>query len=407
VRFARWGRLTAVLSLLSTPIAVTLGSSVAAASSAKVTWSIVATPDTSPATDNMLRGVTCVSTSSCWAIGFGGSADGDISQTLAMFWNGTTWSIAPTPDTSPTEPNQLSGIACLSGDDCWAVGWAVPGYHRYIRNLAEHWDGTAWSIVPTPDTNRKINELNAVTCVSESDCWAVGIAGRDAHQQQHSGEVLIEHWNGSVWSMVRDFGVSGPGVVANELNAVACSDTTDCWAVGTAFGAQEQTLTAHWNGHRWRFVASPDTSTSQVNQLTGIACAGATDCWAVGSGGNASSGEEQTLAENWDGNAWSIVTTPDTSPDLSNRLLGVTCVDTGECWSVGDSTPASDSGAQTLAEQWSGTGWSIDPTENEASSAVDSLDGTECTGPSSCWAVGWFSSPTTGSAQTLVERGED
>jgi hypothetical protein len=356
--------------------------------------------------DNILLGVTCVARSDCWAVGFGGTANiADVSQTLAEHWDGSTWSIVPTPDTSFTQPNQLSAISCPSTTDCWAVGRAVPAKKGDVQNLVEHWDGNEWSIVASRDTKRKqINELNAVTCVGGSDCWAAGIADNGAGL--FFGETLAEHWDGTAWSIVRTPDASGPSVGSNELNGISCSAISDCWAVGIAFTGSmgpNHTLAEHWDGRTWNIVASPNTSLSQTNVLSGVTCATSSDCWAVGLGGS-SNEEVQTLAEHWDGTAWSIVPTPDTSVGLENRLLGVTCVSSADCWAVGDATLPSDTGAQSLAERWNGSAWSIAPTQDVTSSPVNSLDGTVCSTASNCWSVGWFSDTTSGEAQTLVEH---
>src|SRR5438105_12938109 len=82
------------------------------------------------------------------------------------------WSIVASPNTSTTQ-NNLLGVTCVSASDCWAVGSYVAGSGA-PRTLIEHWDGTAWAIVPSPNTSLPNNVLSGVTCVSWSDCWAVG-----------------------------------------------------------------------------------------------------------------------------------------------------------------------------------------------------------------------------------------
>jgi hypothetical protein len=54
---------------------------------------------------------------------------------------------------SPTVAgSQLIGSAAISSSDIWAVGDIVssPGF----TTLAEHFDGTSWSVVPTPTPKR-------------------------------------------------------------------------------------------------------------------------------------------------------------------------------------------------------------------------------------------------------------
>src|SRR5437899_7434733 len=113
--------------------------------------------------------------------------------------NSTTagiWSIVTSPNTSTTQ-NDLLGVTCVSPSDCWTVGSYVAGSGA-PRTLIEHWDGTAWAIVPSPNASLPNNVLSGVTCVSASDCWAVGyyITGPGGYQS------LIERWVGTSWAIV-------------------------------------------------------------------------------------------------------------------------------------------------------------------------------------------------------------
>ena len=41
-------------------------------------------------------------------------------------------------------------------------------------DAVEHWNGTSWAIVPSPNMGTGNNHLNGVAAVSASDVWAVG-----------------------------------------------------------------------------------------------------------------------------------------------------------------------------------------------------------------------------------------
>jgi hypothetical protein len=57
--------------------------------------------------------------------------------------------------------------------DCWAVGYYFTG--SVVQTLIERWDGTSWAIVTSPNPSASLNNLlYGVTCVSASDCWAMG-----------------------------------------------------------------------------------------------------------------------------------------------------------------------------------------------------------------------------------------
>src|SRR6267142_1673993 len=114
-------------------------------------WSIVSSPDTSATEHNALRGVTCVSASECWAVGY--YLTENAAQTLIERWDGTSWSIVSSPNTSATQSNFLLGVTCRSASESWAVGHSYSGANFVAQTLIERWNGTSWSIVSSPNTS--------------------------------------------------------------------------------------------------------------------------------------------------------------------------------------------------------------------------------------------------------------
>lgn len=108
---------------------------------------------------------------------------------------GPRWSIVKSPNNGSPGTNQFFATTCASMSDCWAVGYSDIG--NGYSTLIERWDGSAWSIVSSPN-NSGNNILYGVTCTSTSDCWAVGTYFNDDLFQR----TLIEHWNGAVWNIV-------------------------------------------------------------------------------------------------------------------------------------------------------------------------------------------------------------
>jgi hypothetical protein len=319
------------------------------------TWSVVTSSDSSPAQSNILTSVACASGSDCWAVGlaYTSTYSSAIAQTLAEHWDGTTWSIVASPNTTNTQSNYIGSVTCVSGSDCWMVGLVDIGY---FQTLIEHWDGSAWSIVASPDTSPFArNGLDSVSCTSESNCWAVGSAFG----------ALAEHWDGTIWSIV----ASGNAGAQAGLSSVTCISSADCWAIGAVLQTNndDQTLTEHWNGSAWSVVASGNTSPRKPNSLTSVACASSSDCSAVG---NAFHGRiQQTLAEHWNGSVWSISASADTAPSM-NALVSVACASNAGCWSVGDATPSGGSGLQALIEHYVSATVVISPTTGVAGTAV-------------------------------------
>src|SRR6476469_7210330 len=188
-------------------------------------WSIVSSPNTSATEHNALRGVTCVSASECWAVCY--YLTENASQTLIERWDGISWSIVSSPNTSATDYNSLSGVTCVSASECWAVGYYFTSDNFVDQTLIERWDGTAWSIVSSPNTSTtEANVVLGVTCVSASACWAAGYYyGLDDLISQ----TLIERWDGTSWSIVSS---PNTNTQPNVLLGVTCVSASECWAVG-------------------------------------------------------------------------------------------------------------------------------------------------------------------------------
>jgi hypothetical protein len=300
-------------------------------------WSKVTSPNRYQ-NNNALNAVSCLSASSCTAVGTFLTSNGEHTQTLVESWNGSAWSKVPSPNNgSIRESNALVGVSCVSASFCVAVGSYSPTGGSSLQALVESWNGSAWSIVPTPATSS--SNLDAVSCVSASFCTAVGgyvPSGGSVAQ------TLIETWNGSSWSIV-----PAPASSTNEyeLKAVSCVSASFCAAVGQV---GLSTLTEEWNGSSWSVVPSPDNGTN-ANYLDSVSCSSASSCAAVGSY-QAASGVSLTLAESWDGTAWSIVTSPNPTAG-NNALLGVSCLSASSCTAAGDSYTASGN-QQTLIERY-------------------------------------------------------
>ena len=142
---------------------------------------------------NLLLPLSVVSARDIWAVGSGRIGDED--ATLTLDWNGTAWSFISSPNVTPEVDNTLSGVAAVATDDVWAVGTQQPTSLTDPHTLILHWDGSAWSIVPSPydGGNTVDNHLLAAAAVASNDVWAIGFSGFGT---------LAEHWDGASWSIV-------------------------------------------------------------------------------------------------------------------------------------------------------------------------------------------------------------
>jgi hypothetical protein len=290
-------------------------------------------------------------------------------------WDGTAWSLVPSPPTARDNDAGLAGVSCTGANFCMAVGQTSraalsPGASSRIGYI-DHWDGTTW--LPEEAKNEEGHYgLRAVSCTSPKFCMAVGDHTDRLHLDQFA---LANMWDGKNWSIAAT-------PVIPELQGVSCVTSTFCMAVGPG------EVTAVWNGTAWSEVPTP-----KWGDLKGVSCVSVSRCVAVGRT------EGGALVEEWNGTTWSIIEAPSPAGAV---LTGVSCVPKHSCVAVGlDATPG---GTHTLIESSKGGKWSIVPSANGASGKSE-LEGVSCVAKKSCFAVGADEATSKGPLQTLIESG--
>ena len=319
-------------------------------------WSLVTSPNPGPVS-NSLAAVAVVSANDVWAVGSGSNTI-NTALTLIEHWNGSSWSAVPSPNPAGWDYNALGGIAAISANDIWAVGYSSKSDNSE-QTLIEHWNGSQWSLVSSPNPGSFQNGLNGVAAGTANNVWAVGSSSNNSN----SGQTLVEHWNGSQWSVVASPNPSGSAI--NTLNDVAVVSPNNIWAVGSS-NTFSLTLIEHWNGTKWSIVTSP--SPGQISVLNGIAAVTANDIWAVGQSLAVPNG--QTLIEHWNGSQWSIVTSPNQPGSVNNFLSGIAAISANNIWTVGGYQSSNLAGF-TLIEQWNGTQWSLVSSPNTETSSAE------------------------------------
>src|SRR5262249_59326794 len=97
------------------------------------------------------------------------------------------------PSRNAASASYLEGVAAAAANDVWAVGYSY--LNGVASTLIEHWDGTSWSIVASPSPGTQANVLNDVAVSPTGDVWAVGYRSSAGVTRP-----LIERWNGTSWS---------------------------------------------------------------------------------------------------------------------------------------------------------------------------------------------------------------
>lgn len=212
-------------------------------------------------------------------------------------YDGTSWTTIGQP-----QRGQLRDLAALSANDVWAVGEINDG-NALRSGFIEHWDGTQWQVVPSvsrADVGAYSIWLKLVSAFAPDDVWAVGYARIGANNAGLA--TFIEHWDGQRWSVVPSPNRENGTFVSSELFAVAAVANDDVWAVGVG-GTYQKPLIEHWDGTSWSIVPNP--AENIFGSLDGVAAVSADDVWAVGY--DTSTPFPTTLILHWDGTSWTRV----------------------------------------------------------------------------------------------------
>ena len=309
-------------------------------------WHIYPTPP--PPMSGVLYGVARSSYTNVWAVGVGFPTQqpGPINSGIIERWDGLGWHSIPSPQPANYR-NDLEAVSVLSTNDAWAVGSvqnAKNGFEEQQRTLIEHWNGKAWGVMSSLSQPVFLNTLSGVVALSATDVWAVGSSSPLAGLTATS--TLVEHWNGSSWSIV----ASPTPKDGGALNAVTAFSPDDIWAVGSQFSQFNigPSLIEHWNGQQWSIVPSPTAGVgSEFRSISGSA---SNSIWAVGD--YLANGIFYSLTAYWNGSAWSIVPIAK-NPPPDSELGGVVALRANDVWAVG----SLEYGGSIL--HWDGNQWSF------------------------------------------------
>jgi hypothetical protein len=354
-------------------------------------WQISATAPVPPHSADALYSVSCVSTTTCTAVGENGGA-----SPLIESWNGTSWVIDPAPASGSGPLTSLSEISCPGRDSCEAVGSGA------ASPLVYAWNGTKWLIQPTPATTPDGStplQLTGVSCPAADACTAVGEASgpKAGPGGDFPNLPLIENWSGSKWTTTKSPSPSATGM--SDLQDVSCFSASACAAIGSTSSTKIEVLRGFAeiaSGSGWQLAATPNPPGAYPSALGGVSCR-TSGCMAVG-------GSIWTLAERQVGSSWHVLPTPVPAYAMQASLSSVSCVTAASCMAIG--TYVKRTGTFTLAyeplaEVWNGTAWRSLAVPQPSGSLGSQLSGVSCASAVDCVAVGFWLKPNGQSALAL------
>jgi hypothetical protein len=311
-------------------------------------WTAFPAPKVKGDFTGFLGGVVDISPTLAWAAGTVNIGEANPGQVIEQ-WNGTEWSEFTGPKFPDDDQPSLFAMTSASADDIWAVGDLLAFDGQEIFALFEHWDGHAWTWTTLEDG---VPFLMGASADATNDVWAVGYNAEIIDENA----TLAVHWNGTNWQ-----GTNTPNVGegSNQLNGVLALAPNDVWAVGFSTpvappqSAATLNLIEHFDGTQWSVVPSPNVgpnSVYQSNRLFGLTANSPNDIWAFGSYfSDSGSGHQFTLLLHWDGTKWTLAPSPDPSTGgfLSDLLFAGVVPSPANVWIFGTEDEAPHSG--TLA----------------------------------------------------------
>jgi hypothetical protein len=365
----------------------------------------------------------------------------------------------------------LVKVVALATSDVWMLGETSNDNAGRTFPLLEHWNGATWSVLPTADTSALLKQLvnragkgktsetvslSDMAVLSERDIWAVGSASVSVVSSQvtisggspvmfvpRSGKPLIEHWDGRTWQIVASpGGFTGnpamPDLSTNTLTRISAVSATDIWAIGSQMSRDEQTITVngqsfkltfggppvplveHWDGKSWTERKLPASlAKSTFFTLNNIQAFSSNDVWSFGTSilGFAMfepgtqprkvvspvfvppAGTGVSLLSyllHWDGQSWMKVKLPETNVSLRD----VHIISGHDIWLITDNGLLGGKSGSLLnmVYHWDGTTWNKVPEVNSADPG-SVLDSFSVSAPDNVWLLGH-----TGKNRPLLEH---
>jgi len=312
--------------------------------------------------DSLVAG-SALASDDIWAVGTG-FVTSPTGQTVALLehWDGRVWTVVKGADTAGRSV-RLNAVAAVAPNDVWAVGEYYPSNDEStpFQPLIEHWNGSSWNIVPSPaigvgEDPFSGRSLEAITVVSADDVWILGHYDINNNVPATQVRDLFEHWDGHAWTVVKSpQDTTGTGISA--MQSLSADATNDAWAVGgrvNGFGEVSRVdgaIVERWNGRAWGRVTEP----ASEGPLTRVAAIAPSDVWAVrggdlslGLGMGLGSGPIQILR--WDGRSWTISLRLSQSNSV---ITSITAPAHNDVWAVGTK------GGLPLIEHWDGRRWAV------------------------------------------------
>jgi hypothetical protein len=272
-----------------------------------------------------------------------------IATTTAAGWTRALAPSLPADHAGAYSASGLAGVSCPSTRNCVAVGSYENRSRSVLPMLAVEAAGT-WSTgftigLPAGAGGNQLAQLTSVSCVAVGSCTAAG-----AFTDQHGNPELMaaSETTGSWGTATQVVLPAGAGTVPKALGSVglagiACPDAADCVAVGSFLDSDGAYVPLHVaeTAGVWRTAlraplpaGTPATGSAA---LDAVSCTATGDCVAVGYDTDAA-GRTAPVIERESHGRWSHVVAigfPEMTPTVTAGSLGGVACTARACTAVG------------------------------------------------------------------------
>lgn len=341
-----------------------------------------------------VRGVEGTSLNDVWAVGAWFSPSGE-KLSLIQHFDGTSWTMLPTPDTGVIGKNEsMRSVVAVSTDNAVAVGSHTPvGFAP--QPLAMEWNGSEWALIATPVFEGGAN-FDGIDRAPSGDLWVAGYL---------YGTAFLARRNGGGWDIEYAPQVGGE---RNNFNALHARTDTEIWAAGTWSDHQGQRrllIQRFDGGGNWTTfdLPPPDGFDDyyETDRVTGVHAFAANDVWAIGYYYDRASTLTLPLIMHYDGVSWTKVSLP-LNPG-SGHLEGLTAIGPDDIYAAGTFTPTGGVQGPYMLH-YDGVSWA-EVSLPSSGGSYEWLLGMTATPDGSVWAVGQYFNGTSSEAMAFRKGG--
>lgn len=267
----------------------------------------------------------------------------------------SAWCTSNSLDSGPS--STLSGVAVVSSTNVWAAGYSVLQQNsNQHQTLIEHWDGTSWSLVTSSNPSTYTNLLVSVAAGFSGDVITnIQAVGDYSYGSGLPTHILCER---RILNQFFNANCPEPGTALSSTlyKVYAVPNSNDFWSVGEYEDTSNynfKALIEHWHGASW---VSTTLGLAGHNQLLGVTAYDVNNAWAVGY--TDASGDSRALILHWNGSSWSTMTPA--TVNHTSELVSIDVFTPSDVWAVGSYGDGSIY-AHTLIEHYDGNSWTVVP----------------------------------------------